>query len=162
MPDLITDPDLIELTTEERIDLAEFLATLTPEQWDHPSLCAEWTVRDVVAPMIGYEALSTPALVWRFIQGGLRLNRINAIGVKEGLGLTTDDLLAELNAHLTPTGLTTGFKGRIGLVDGLIHHQDIRRHWTRPPTARRRSTWRSPGARRIPRLPWRPCRTARR
>lgn len=32
-----------------------------------------------------------------------------------------------MNAHLTPRGLTAAFKGGLGLVDGLIHHQDIRR-----------------------------------
>jgi len=35
------------------------------------------------------------------------------------------ELLALLEEHLTPSGLTAG--GAIGLTDGLIHHQDIRR-----------------------------------
>ena len=33
---------------QERQALLEYLETLTPEQWDAPSLCAEWRVRDVV------------------------------------------------------------------------------------------------------------------
>src|SRR5690606_32689775 len=36
----------------ERRSLAATLATLTPEQWEHPSLCAGWTVRDVAAHVI--------------------------------------------------------------------------------------------------------------
>ena len=33
----------------ERGALAEDLANLTPAQWDTPSLCGGWTVRDIVA-----------------------------------------------------------------------------------------------------------------
>lgn len=33
----------------ERDGLLAMLATLTPAQWDVPSLCAAWRVRDVVA-----------------------------------------------------------------------------------------------------------------
>ena len=35
----------------ERRALADVLDTLTPEEWRSPSLCAGWTVQDVVAHM---------------------------------------------------------------------------------------------------------------
>jgi uncharacterized protein (TIGR03083 family) len=127
MPTTATSLDLMALAHLERSELAALLATLTRAQWQTPSLCEDWTVRDVVAHMISYDGLTTPGLVWRFVRGGLRLNRINAIGVTRGAQLSTAELLVELNAHLTPRGLTAAFKGGLGLVDGLIHHQDIRR-----------------------------------
>jgi hypothetical protein len=37
--------------------------TLTPEQWNAPSLCTQWRVRDVVAHMFSYDVLTTGALV---------------------------------------------------------------------------------------------------
>jgi Mycothiol maleylpyruvate isomerase N-terminal domain len=46
------DPDrstTMSLARDERRDLTDFLATLTPEQWDAPTLCTRWRVRDVVA-----------------------------------------------------------------------------------------------------------------
>jgi len=127
MPTTGWKPDLMALARGERTDLATFLATLTPDQWLAPSLCPGWTVRDVVAHMISYDALTTPALVWRFVRGGLSVNRINSLGVERSARFSTGEILAQLNAHLTPSGLAAGFKGGIGLVDGLIHHQDIRR-----------------------------------
>ena len=39
----------LELAREERLDLADFLAGLTPEQWASPTLCEGWCVRDVAA-----------------------------------------------------------------------------------------------------------------
>lgn len=43
------DASIWELIREERLSLARLLAPLSAEQWTTPSLCAEWTVRDVIA-----------------------------------------------------------------------------------------------------------------
>ncbi|WP_153414703.1 maleylpyruvate isomerase family mycothiol-dependent enzyme [Nocardia macrotermitis] len=115
----------MEMARLERIDLAEFLATLTPEQWEQPSLCEGWRVRDVVAHMISYEELGRWGLARRFIKG--KLLYANAVGVREFGSLGPGELLRFLNDHLVPSGLTAGFGGMIALVDGTIHHQDIRR-----------------------------------
>ncbi|AOR30246.1 hypothetical protein BFF78_03500 [Streptomyces fodineus] len=47
-------PDTATITTAiaaERRELADFFEALTPAQWDAPSLCAGWRVREVVAHM---------------------------------------------------------------------------------------------------------------
>lgn len=119
--------DAMSLARDERAELAEFLATLTPTQWDAPSLCAGWRVRDVVAHMFSYEDLSTVGLVGRFVKGGLLPARVNAVGVASYAGHTPDQLVELVRTHLTPRGLTAGLGGRIALTDGVIHHQDIRR-----------------------------------
>jgi uncharacterized protein (TIGR03083 family) len=119
--------DAMALARDERADLAGLLVTLTPAQWDAPSLCAGWRVRDVVAHMFSYEELGIGGLVGRFIRGGVLPDRVNAAGVAAYAGHSTDDLVALVEAHLRPRGLTAGFGGRIALTDGLIHHQDIRR-----------------------------------
>ncbi|OBH19974.1 maleylpyruvate isomerase family mycothiol-dependent enzyme [Mycobacterium sp. E3247] len=122
--------DLMSMARAERADLADFLATLTPQQWDAPSLCAGWTVKDVVAHMISYEELGTLGLLERFAKG--RIVRANQVGVDEFAHLSAQQLLDYLCTHLQPRGLTAGFGGMIALVDGTIHHQDIRRALGRP------------------------------
>jgi uncharacterized protein (TIGR03083 family) len=134
-------PDTMRLARDERADLADFLATLTPEQWDGPTLCTRWRVRDVVAHVISYEELSTVGLVGRFLRGGLAPDRVNAVGVRDYADRGPVELVAQLRDRLTPRGLTAGFGGRIALTDGLIHHQDIRRVLGQPrdiPTERMR------------------------
>lgn len=44
-----SDPTLATETYAERERLADLLAGLSAEQWDVPSLCARWRVREVVA-----------------------------------------------------------------------------------------------------------------
>jgi uncharacterized protein (TIGR03083 family) len=116
---------LMSMARAERADLAAFLATLTPLQWHAPSLCDRWSVKDVVAHMISYEELDTIGLVKRFVKG--RFVRANQVGVDEFASLSPQQLLEFLSNHLQPRGLTAGFGGMIALVDGTIHHQDIRR-----------------------------------
>ena len=115
------------LARAERADLAELLATLTPEQWNAPSRCTEWRVRDVVAHMFSYEELGPVALVRRFAAARFDGDGVNALGVADYAERSTDELLVRVHSHLQPSGLTARFGGRIALTDGLIHHQDIRR-----------------------------------
>jgi uncharacterized protein (TIGR03083 family) len=119
--------DMKRLAHDERADFAAFLATLSPEQWDAPSLCAGWRVRDVVAHVISYDELSTRDLLGRFAKGRFLPDRVNAIGLAEYNTRSPDELLTVLEDHLEPRGLTAGFGGMIALTDGLIHQQDIRR-----------------------------------
>jgi uncharacterized protein (TIGR03083 family) len=123
---------LMSMARAERADLHTFLTTLTPQQWDTPSLCSGWTVKDVVAHMISYEELGTMGLIKRFMKG--RIVRANEVGVDEFAALSPRELLEFLGNHLTPRGLTAGFGGMIALVDGTIHHQDIRRTLGQPRT----------------------------
>ena len=137
---------LMALARDERADLADFLTTLRPEQWETPSLCAGWRVRDVVAHAISYEELDFRGLARRMAAGGFHPDRANQVGVDELRDLGTDELVALLRRHLTPRGLTAWFGGTIALTDCVIHHQDIRRALGLPrpvPAARLRPVLRA-------------------
>lgn len=120
----------IAMARDERSDLLDLLRTLSPEQWNAPSLCRGWSVKDVAAHMISYDDLGIGGIVKRFIKG--RVVWANEAGVEEYRPLSTDKLLKIFEQRLTPTGLTAGLGGMIGLVDGTIHHQDIRRALDQP------------------------------
>ncbi|MHA6784305.1 maleylpyruvate isomerase family mycothiol-dependent enzyme [Pseudonocardia saturnea] len=116
----------MSLARDERADLADLLTTLTAQQWEAPSLCSAWRVRDVVAHMISYEELGVGGLIGRFLRGGVLPDRVNAVGVAAYADRSPQELIGLVRGHLQPCGLTAGFGGRIALT-GMIHHQDIRR-----------------------------------
>ena len=128
--------DFGTLARDERADLAELLTSLSPEQWDAPTLCEKWRVRDVVAHLYSYDELSTPGLMRRFARGGFVLNRVNAVGVNEYTRRTPDELLALVKANLEPSGLPGYFGGLVALIDGTIHQQDIRARSASPAPSR--------------------------
>ena len=117
----------MEMACEERQEFVDLLSGLTPEQWDHGSLCERWRVRDVVAHVISYDELNPWAVVRRMARAGLNPHRANAIGVGEYAVRTPGQLCELMRTCIPPRGWTAGFGGMIALVDGMIHQQDIRR-----------------------------------
>jgi uncharacterized protein (TIGR03083 family) len=126
--------DVRDLATAERRDLADYLGTLTDEQWEQPSLCPGWAVRDVVGHLPSYDELGWPAVLALFARSRFSLARCNQVGVERSRRLSTEQLVARLRAHAVPRGITAMFGGGIALTDGVIHHQDIRRALGHPRT----------------------------
>jgi uncharacterized protein (TIGR03083 family) len=120
------------LVVADRLDLLDLLRDLTPEEWESPSLCAGWTVRDVVAHLLSYEGLTQVGVAARAVRAGFTRNRMNARGIRELDRYTPADLVRGLEEHLEPSGPPRRFGSRLGLTEGLIHQQDIRRPLSRP------------------------------
>lgn len=119
--------DIRCLARDERADFAAFLATLTPQQWQAPTLCSRWQVRDVVAHVISYDNLDARALIAVAARARFRPGRINDTALARYDRHTPEQLLALLAGNLQPRGQPAALGGRAGLVETLIHHQDIRR-----------------------------------
>jgi len=117
----------LQLAREERLEFADFLAGLSPEQWDSPTLCAGWRVRDVVAHTMSYEGVPFSALARRFLKGRLQTDRINELAVADMSATSPAELVDTVRKYAEPSGLGAGFGGRIALTDNMIHQQDIRR-----------------------------------
>ena len=124
--------DVRRLAREERADFAAFLATLPPQQWQAPTLCTAWRVRDVVAHVISYDDLGARGLLTLAARGRFHLGRINAAALARYDTRSPEQLLALLADHPQPRGLPAALGGRAGLAETLIHHQDVRRGLARP------------------------------
>ncbi len=107
---------------------------MTFEQWDRPTLCELWRVRDVAIHTVGYDELSTAGLLARMLRGRLSSERMNAIGVAGYADRSPEEIVAMIRAGTEPQHLTGGFGGRVALTDGMIHQQDIRRPLGLPRT----------------------------
>ena len=57
------------MATRDRLELTDLLAGLSPAQWQEPTLCDGWSVRDVVAHIFSYEVIGWPATARRMILG---------------------------------------------------------------------------------------------
>ncbi len=115
------------MARDERSEMADFLASLRSEQWDHPSLCSRWRIREVAAHVVSYEEHGSADLVKRVAKARFRPGRVNDVALAEYAARDPQELVEFLREHLTPRGPTARFGGRVGLVDALIHHQDMRR-----------------------------------
>lgn len=90
------------MATAERTDLADLLETLTAGQWEAPSLCEDWRVRDVVAHVMSFDGVTLLGIFRRAIRA--RFVHINQVGVNELASLTTEQLLHRAANSAAATG----------------------------------------------------------
>jgi uncharacterized protein (TIGR03083 family) len=85
------------LVGEERSDLVALLRTLTNDEWDTPSLCTGWRVRDVVAHLL-YDSMPVPRYFLGLVSAGFSPERMNARAVEQASGLETSKLVEALES----------------------------------------------------------------
>jgi uncharacterized protein (TIGR03083 family) len=119
--------ELWEAERDEMLDLAERLAVLDDEQWNSPSLCAQWRIRDVLAHVTaGAEGAFGFATVFGgMLRHGFNYNRwVAADGQVRGQQ-DPEVLLASLRNAAANRNDRSGTRPVRGLVHVLIHGQDI-------------------------------------
>ncbi len=110
---------------EERASLADLLERLTPEEWEHPSLCDGWSVRDVAAHVIGGpEATVRQVAVAAWRARGSYNRAIHDEG-KRLSARPTEDIVADFRRLDGFRGLPPFVTHREALLDILVHTQDI-------------------------------------
>lgn len=110
----------------ERHELADLLASLSPEQWDTPSLCEDWKVRHVVAHLsqsnYGLASVAAAMMSARF-----NLSRaLSRMALRAGAA-DPETLLEHFRRDISRRKRAPGMKPVSVLADVVAHHQDIRR-----------------------------------
>jgi uncharacterized protein (TIGR03083 family) len=109
----------------EREALIDDLGTLTDEQWATPSLCAGWTVRDVLGHMIATAKMTPPRFFAKMAAAGFRFNNMTAKAVAAEATANPADGLANFRSHLKDTTAPPGPAEAV-LGEAVIHSADIR------------------------------------
>ena len=118
-----------QIATANRLLAADMFATLTPEQWRAPSLCAGWTVREVAAHLL--EPLETEVGTLKLLVYLVRyrgsLDRMVDDTARKVAARPTDELVTGLRKRAS-TRLTPPVIGPLGpMTDTCIHLRDAAR-----------------------------------
>jgi uncharacterized protein (TIGR03083 family) len=108
---------------EERAELVALLHTLSDEEWESPSLCAGWRVRDVIGHLL-YDAIPLPQYAMASMRGGFSPDRVNNTLVDRTKNLSPAELLDTFEHNREHI---TRLVPKVGLSDMFVHQQDIRR-----------------------------------
>ncbi|MER6046970.1 maleylpyruvate isomerase family mycothiol-dependent enzyme [Streptomyces sp. NPDC001793] len=118
--------DIRAAIAAERRELADMLDALTPEQWDAPSLCAGWRVREVAAHMsLGFR-YSLPKVAAELVRARGSLHRMtDRCARRDAAALPPAALAAALrdNAHHPWTPPVGGPASALG--HDVVHGLDI-------------------------------------
>lgn len=108
-----------------RLRIADLLESLAAQEWDAPSLCREWRVRDVA----GHVAVVPTITPWRMLsvapRARLNPNRINTlVAVQEG-SRRPEEIVTLLRQHAGDQRTAKMLDPRNSLWDIIVHSQDI-------------------------------------
>ncbi len=115
---------------QEQTELVALLRGLSAQEWETPSLCAGWRVRDVVGHLL-QDTLSPLSYAGAVVKNLGSVNRTNNALAQSFSGLSTEQLVDKLENE---SGRLSKFSPRLMLSDLVVHHQDIRRPLGRPRT----------------------------
>jgi uncharacterized protein (TIGR03083 family) len=124
-PSVTSRVELQGMVAGELTDLAEVLANFAPEQWDSPTLCTGWRVREVIAHLTMPTRLSSFRFFAEIGRDRGNINRMaNRIAVRDA-GLPAAALVSamaseDLHRWSPPGGGTRG-----ALVHAVIHGLDV-------------------------------------
>jgi uncharacterized protein (TIGR03083 family) len=120
------DPDEIwRHTHRERSRLADLLETLSAEEWERPSLCPGWTVRDVAAHVIGSAMVTPLAMVTEMVRARGNFNRLMLETAKRASSRPTQEIVADYRRRSESRSRPLGTSILDPLGDVLVHTQDI-------------------------------------
>jgi uncharacterized protein (TIGR03083 family) len=121
----------------ERSALADLLETLSPEEWDHPTLCPGWAVRHVAAHVIASPQFGLADLVPALWRGRGDYNRAMYLDALARGGRPVEQIVADYRRLDGSRRHPPGTTAREPLLDVLVHTQDIAlplgRHHAMPP-----------------------------
>jgi uncharacterized protein (TIGR03083 family) len=118
--------DIWPVIHTERQALADDLQNVDDQQWQTPSMCAGWTVHDVLAHMLATAKMTPPQFFLGFAGTGFNFNKFADKNIKrEGAGgpnATLNAFRAAQNSTNAPPGPKDTWLG-----ETFVHSEDIRR-----------------------------------
>src|SRR6185436_16566515 len=112
--------ELRNMVEHEQVEFAKLLRGLTPEQWEVPSLCAGWSVHDVVLHIAWHTHNSDLQRVGQL----LRVRNSEARVHQDAKARPTEELIERLEAPAILGGQSNVLTQ---LTELVIHQQDVRR-----------------------------------
>lgn len=131
----MSDVDYRRLHDEENAELSALLHSLDASEWERPSLCEGWRVRDVVGHILYGNEMRLSTLPIRLARYGFSSDRSGkAYSIARAEGRPVAELLRDFDGRDPWAGTCRVFPPKLTLLDRLVHHQDIRRPLDRPRT----------------------------
>jgi len=107
----------------ERRSFIDYLRTVPDSDWDKPSLCKGWTVKDVLAHSVAAAKNTPPSFLGGMIGAGFNFNLMNERRLNRLRGKSPGELIDILDSRVSKH--TQPGKAMLGEV--IIHREDIRR-----------------------------------
>ena len=118
--------DLMPMVHAERASLAEFLETITPEQWTAPTWCEKWNVQELVAHLTAAGNITAAHFLAGFLKSGFSFDKTVDTDLRNYSQGTPADVKARFDAIINSNRKPPG-PAYVALGEVMVHGEDIRR-----------------------------------
>jgi uncharacterized protein (TIGR03083 family) len=118
--------DLMPMIHAERADLADYLATLSPEKWQAPTWCDRWNVQQVVGHLVAAAKITAPHFFVAFVSSGFSFDKTVGKDLRQYAEGTPAEVLARFRGIITSTRKPPG-PAYVALGEVMVRGEDIRR-----------------------------------
>jgi uncharacterized protein (TIGR03083 family) len=110
-----------------RVGTADLLESLTSEEWEVPSLCQGWRVRDVAGHLTVVPAITTWEMMSVAPRARFNPHRINTLIARREGSRSPEEIVALLRERAWERRTARLLDARNSLFDLVVHSQDIAR-----------------------------------
>ena len=118
--------DLMPMVHAERASLADYLDTLTPEQWAAPTWCEKWNVQELVAHLTAAGNITAPHFFAGFVKAGFNFDKTVDTDLRNYAQGSPTEVRARYDAIITSNRKPPG-PAYVALGEVMVHGEDIRR-----------------------------------
>jgi uncharacterized protein (TIGR03083 family) len=119
------DDDYWSAVRAMRLRVADLLASLSAAQWEAPSLCRGWRIRDVAGHLSLVPTITTWQMIAAAPRAGFNPHRINTRLARRYGSAAPDEIVARIREHAGSRHTAAVLDGRDALFDVIVHSQDI-------------------------------------
>ncbi|MEU3852217.1 maleylpyruvate isomerase family mycothiol-dependent enzyme [Streptomyces sp. NPDC029554] len=117
--------ELWRIVDQERTSLADLLEGLSPEEWETPTRCGDWRVRDVAAHLTIAARFTYGQVVREMVRARGNWNRMIRDSAVREAALPAAEIVANLRSIVGSRRLAPTTSPHEPLLDLLVHGQDI-------------------------------------
>jgi len=120
--------DMWSAIADERRRLADDLETLSPAQWQMPTVCDLWDVKTTATHVVLPFVMSKPVFIFTALKNKRDIPKtVNQLTLKMNERLTTDQIIAELRKNAESKWAPPGTDVTVPFAEIVVHASDIRR-----------------------------------
>jgi uncharacterized protein (TIGR03083 family) len=118
--------DMLPMIHAERRSLAEFLDTISPEQWKTPTWCDKWNVQELVGHLTAAGNITAPHFFGGFIRTGFNFDKFVESDLRRYAAGSPADVRSRYDAIIESNRTPPG-PSYVALGEIMVHGEDIRR-----------------------------------
>jgi uncharacterized protein (TIGR03083 family) len=119
-------PDFMPMIHAERASLADFLGTLTPEQWTEQTWCDKWNVQQLTGHLVAAANITAPHFFSGLAMSGFSFDAFVDKDLRAFAAGTPADVEQRFGGIINSTRTPPGPK-YVALGEVMVHGEDIRR-----------------------------------